>query len=307
MSPLRFPASAEGFALPFRLLLLADTHYDLGDPGHAEVDALLDAALDALRPNLVVHLGDAVEPPRVEAGWARLTAPMARRGIPWCAVLGNHDVDPARGLGHRDVMRLVRALPGCVAGEEAAGLRGGGTFALPILPTEGEAPRRWLWCLDSQESSIRRTLPARAKVGGYGWPTPEHVAWLRRSLAAAEAPGLALCHIPPPEVRELWPDATRPLHPTPVNVGLALALLGSPRALGLAFGHAHGHAEAAAWHGLPLMYGRYSGGPNRRERPQSGVRVIDLEPARPAFATWVWRADGARSEPQTFLREIAPC
>ena len=43
MSPLRFPASAEGFALPFRLLLLADTHYDLGDPGHAEVDALLDA------------------------------------------------------------------------------------------------------------------------------------------------------------------------------------------------------------------------------------------------------------------------
>ena len=44
MSPLRFPASAEGFALSFRLLLLADTHYDLGDPGHAEVDALLAQA-----------------------------------------------------------------------------------------------------------------------------------------------------------------------------------------------------------------------------------------------------------------------
>ncbi len=290
----------------FRVLQVTDTHYDPADPGHAEVDALLEAALDALRPDLVVHTGDAVEPPRLEEGWARLTAPMARRGIPWCVTLGNHDLDRARGIGHREVLRLARALPGCVAEAGPETLRGAGTHALPILPPEGDAPWRWLWFLDTQDSSVRREMPARARLGGYGWATPGHVAWLRARLAEARAPGLCFCHIPPPEVRELWPKARHPLHEPPVNVGLAYALLESPRALGLVFGHAHGHDGAAAWHGLPLVYGRYSGGPNRRELPRSGVRVIDLPPHAPGFATWLWDPAGATA-PTTLTREAAPC
>ncbi len=302
---LRLRTGKAGEPTRFRILQVTDTHYDLDDPGHAEVNTLIEAALDTLRPDLVVHTGDAVEPPHVEEGWARLTAPMACRRIPWCAVLGNHDVDPARGLGHRDVMRLILALPGCVAEIGPEGLRGGGTYALPILPPAGDAPWRWLWFLDSQDSSIRRELPARARPGGYGWPTPGHVAWLRARLAEARAPGLCFCHIPPPETREVWPGAKRPLHEPPVNVGLAFALLASPRALGLAFGHAHGHDEAAAWLGLPLLYGRYSGGPNRRELPRSGVRVIDLKPHSPGFDTWTWEP-AAGGAPTAFTRDN-PC
>ncbi len=293
---------------PFRILQVTDTHYDLGDPGHAEVEALLGAALDALAPDLVAHTGDAVEPPRLAEGWAALTAPIARRGVPWCAVLGNHDLDPARGVSHRDVMGMVGALPGSLAQVGPEALRGGGTYALPILAPDGGAPRFWLWCLDSQDSSMRRALPARAKVGGYGWPTPGHVEWLRGRLARAEAPGLCLCHIPPPEVRDLWPRAGASLEAPPVNVGLLHAAVAGRRVLAVAFGHAHAHDGAGERFGVGLAYGRYSGGPNRRLLPESGVRVWDVAPDGRSAETFVWTAAHGRGAAQTFaLRETVPC
>lgn len=187
---------------PFRILQVTDTHYDLGDPGHAEVDALLGTALDALAPDLVAHTGDAVEPPRLAEGWAALTAPIARRGIPWCAVLGNHDLDPARGVGHRDVMGMVGALPGSLAQVGPETLRGGGTYALPILAPDGAGER----------------------------------------------------------------------------------------------------------FGVGLAYGRYSGGPNRRLLPESGVRVWDVAPDGRSAETFVWTAAHGRGAAQTFaLRETVPC
>ncbi len=303
--PLRF---REG--KPFRILQVTDTHYDLDDPGHAEVDALLEAALDALRPDLTLHTGDGVEPGRLREGWERLAGLCAAHGAPWAAVLGNHDLDPAAGLSHRGVARPLAQRPGALTQPGPERLPGGGTYALPIHAPEGSAPRFVLYCMDSQDASVRRAFPHLdlAKREAYGWFHPDQVAWFRATAHAfREAnggeplPAAAFFLVPLTEIRETLVHGDFPpvgeftprsrkgrLYEAPVNTGMFHALLESRAVRCAFFGHAHDKDFAGARLGLGLVYGRYSGGPKRRAGLASGVRVIDIAPDGRSLDTFVW-------------------
>lgn len=283
---------------------MTDTHYDLDDPGHAEVDALLEAALAALRPDLAIHTGDAVEPGRFREGWERLTAPFVRHGVPYAVTLGNHDCDPAAGLAHREVATLVAGLPGSLTQPGPAALPGGGTYALTLYAPDGVTPRFALYCMDSQDSSVRAALPKlpHAKLRSYGWFLPEHVAWFRET--ARPLPAAAFFHVPLTETARLFSHGDFPpvgtftprnrksaWYEAPLNAGMFHALLERRSVLCAFFGHAHDHDFAGALHGLGLAYGRYSGGPKRRASLSCGVRVIDIAPDAQSLSTFVWTPD----------------
>lgn len=295
---------------PFRILQVSDTHYDLDDPGHKEVDALLEAALSALRPDLAIHTGDAVEPNRFREGWERLTAPFVRHGVPFAVTLGNHERAPAAGLEHRGVATFVSGLQGSLTRPGPADLPGGGTYALTLFAPDGATPRFALYCMDSQDSSVRGLFPRlnHARLGTYGWFLPEHVAWFRETARAhREAngghplPAAAFFHIPPTETPTLLtrgdfppvgtPPAKKLWEAAPINTGMFYALLESRAVRCAFFGHAHGTDLAGSLHGLGLAYGRYSGGDNRRFRLSSGVRVIDIAPDAQSLSTFVWLPD----------------
>ena len=190
---------------PFRILQVTDTHYDLDNPGHVEVDALLEAALSTLRPDLAIHTGDAVEPNRFHEGWERLTAPFVRHGVPFAVTLGNHERAPTAGLEHRNVATFVAGLPGSVTRPGPTNLPGGGTYALTLFAPNGTTPRFVLYCMDSQDSSVRRRFPHlnHTRLGTYGWFLPEHVTWFRKTARAYREtnggrplPAAAFFHIP---------------------------------------------------------------------------------------------------------------
>lgn len=84
-----------------------------------------------------------------EQQWRRLVAPLHGAGVPYAAILGNHDGEA--DLSRRDVAELASAVGGSLSltrpGPE--GLPGGGNYWIDVLEPRGEAVAARIWMLDS--------------------------------------------------------------------------------------------------------------------------------------------------------------
>ena len=100
--------------------------------------ALLDAAVEAEHPDLVIYTGDQIKgygvtykgktKKELEAAVAKtitaLLEPVTRRHIPFAVTFGNHDRQV--GISNADQFNdIYKSLPGCI-GEQAEGIPGGG-------------------------------------------------------------------------------------------------------------------------------------------------------------------------------------
>ncbi|KAH8979165.1 Metallo-dependent phosphatase [Lactarius hatsudake] len=127
----------------FKIMQIADLHFSVAagpcrDPtspcdggAYAYTESLLERALDAERPDLVVFTGDQLngqgtswDPTSVVAKFA---APVISRRIPWAAVFGNHDDEDARDSGSRRD-NLVQAGP--------EDIHGVGNYVLKVLSAD---------------------------------------------------------------------------------------------------------------------------------------------------------------------------
>ena len=110
--------------------------------------ALLDAAVEAEHPDLVIYTGDQIKgygvtykgktKKELEAAVAKtitaLLEPVTRRHIPFAVTFGNHDRQV--GISNADQFNdIYKSLPGCI-GEQAEGIPGGGTYAVRPEPSE---------------------------------------------------------------------------------------------------------------------------------------------------------------------------
>ena len=99
--------------------------------------ALLDAAVEAEHPDLVIYTGDQIKgygvtykgktKKELEAAVAKtitaLLEPVTRRHIPFAVTFGNHDRQV--GISNADQFNdIYKSLPGCI-GEQAEGIPGG--------------------------------------------------------------------------------------------------------------------------------------------------------------------------------------
>lgn len=185
----------------FRILIVSDTQ-DTHRPQKAML-TLLNAALDAAEPDLVVFLGDQLHGPAIggsekntKAAIDAIIEPVVRRGLRFALVFGNHDGEG--GVSKELQMDYYRSFPGCLAAEGEE-LTGCGNYMLPLLGADGTAKAN-LWFFDSN------AYPQSGE-GKYDRVHQDQLDWYLRASEQARAAnggapvaGYAFQHIIVPEI-----------------------------------------------------------------------------------------------------------
>lgn len=293
----------------FKIAQFTDMHLDPSDPARlAQAEktfARLDRVLALERPDLAVFTGDVVTGAPAEGMWRRLLDTMAARRVPYCVVLGNHDAE--QDLARREIARLVVSSAGSLNRLDARGELA--DLELAVCGADGREPALVLYCLDSHDYS---TVPG---IDGYGWFTPEQVAWLRARCAARTAaaggtpvPGLAFFHIALPEYGPAWrnPDnthigrAAEEECPGALNAGMFAAMAETGSVMAAFVGHDHDIDYLVADKGICLGYGRFSGDDTTYNNLRPGVRILVLSAGERGFETWIREDDGRKVDHARF-------
>lgn len=169
---------------------------------------LLEAAVEAEKPDLVVYTGDQIKGygvtykgkgKELEKAVAKtinaLLEPVTKRNIPFAVTFGNHDRQV--GISNADQFNdIYKALPNCI-GEQAKGIDGGGTYNIPIKASDGSDRDIFnLYLFDSGTD---------AKGGGYEPFDKKIISWYKatrdelKEKNGSFVPSIVFQHIPMPE------------------------------------------------------------------------------------------------------------
>ena len=167
--------------------------------------ALLEAAVEAEKPDLVVYTGDQIKgygvtyrgkgkelENAVAATIKKLLEPVTKRNIPFAVTFGNHDKQV--GISNKDQFEhIYKSLPNCI-GEQAEGIDGGGTCCIPIKSSDGSG--KDAFCLYLFDSGTD------AKGGGYEPFDTKIIEWYKKTRDALKekngdyVPSIVFQHIP---------------------------------------------------------------------------------------------------------------
>jgi hypothetical protein len=187
----------------FKIIQFADCQDDML-PRRA-MTMLMEAALDAEKPDLVMFTGDNIggggSPGKFLTNLAikGAVAPVVDRNIPFAVVFGNHDHES--GVAKEDQLKMYQQYNNCVAFDPEPDLYGCATYSLPVKSTDGSKDAFNLWMIDSNEYDRVN--------GGYDWVREDQIDWYKTKSAeiAGEngglVPSLIFQHIPVPEIYEV--------------------------------------------------------------------------------------------------------
>ncbi|MBA0554183.1 hypothetical protein Golob_013302 [Gossypium lobatum] len=191
---LRFGRTGE-----FKILQVADMHYADGKTtpclnvlpsqvhgcSDLNTSAFIQRMIQAENPNLIVFTGDNIFGFEAKDSAKSLNAafgPAIAAGIPWAAVLGNHDQQGT--LSREGVMKHIVGLKHTLSQfnpPEAHIIDGFGNYNLEVGGVEGSGFANKsvlnLYFLDSGDYSTVPSIP------GYGWIKPSQQLWFQRTSA----------------------------------------------------------------------------------------------------------------------------
>lgn len=296
----------------FKLLQFTDTHYISGDPRSARALRCVEEALDAEKPDLVIHTGDILfGRPDIESV-LEILKPVSDRGIPFAVALGNHDSQ--FGSAREDVFAAIRALPGCLNTAPKEGVYGCSNDVITL----GDAPERVFYLFDSMDAVILR---GEEEIHSYDYIRYDQTGWYRahsaeftRRHGGVPVPSLAFFHIPLREVEdalgsqdfELVGNNCEPPCPSRVNSGLLAQFREMGDVEAIVTGHDHDCDYVLRYGPMFYIYGRFSGcdtvynhlGRNGiSEEKISGCRLFSFERGNPGFRTWVRLYGGEVQQP----------
>ncbi|MDR1722478.1 MAG: metallophosphoesterase [Tannerella sp.] len=290
----------------FKIIQVTDTHIKWDSPYSLETVEMLNQALDAEKPDIVIFTGDVVTGKPYQKGLELVTAPVIKRGIPWALVYGNHDDE--QDLNRAQLSELIDKQPYFAGNmKKIKNVSGYGNYVIEIKGKTGKKPEALLYCMDSRTYSILKPT-----VDGYGWFAFDQVAWYRRmseKYTAANGgdplPALAFFHIPLLEYRQFDQHKGRKegskmekeCSPE-INSGMFLSMLEKDDVMGTFVGHDHVNDYIFNYYGIALAYGRFSGSKTTYTQLKNGVRVIELTENERGFRTWI------RLDYETTLGEV---
>nr|CAB3457697.1 unnamed protein product [Digitaria exilis] len=211
----------------FKVVQVADMHYadgrttDCEDvlpsqvPGCSDLNttAFLYRVFRAEDPDLVIFTGDNIygaDSTDAAKSMDAAIAPAIDMGLPWAAVIGNHDQEGT--LSREGVMRHLVGMKNSLSGLNPEGVEidGYGNYNLEVSGVEGtslgEKSVLNLYFLDSGDYSTVPSIP------GYGWIKASQQVWFQQTSSSLQkkymnenpkqkepAPGLVFFHIPLPE------------------------------------------------------------------------------------------------------------
>lgn len=134
-----------------------------------------------------------------------LLKPVSESGVPFAVVFGNHDYEAPMSV--RQQAKLYESYPNCVGVSYGATSTEDGAFALPVYENGSDKKMMALYFFDSGSY-----LPN----GDYDTVSKEQVAWYNEQSAVFRAendnqalPSIAFCHIPLPEVYNLFTEVEK--------------------------------------------------------------------------------------------------
>ncbi|MBR5519972.1 MAG: metallophosphoesterase [Clostridia bacterium] len=181
---------------------------------------MLNVAYDTILPDLVVLTGDNIlgnhlcdgryrnnvypsrdaQEKNMRKAINHLVAPIAKRGIPFAMVYGNHDdMNP---LTKEEQADIYRSYPGCIGldGNESGDVD---TYNVPIYSEDGSRVAFNLWLMDTAWTD-------KETGEGHQGIKPEAFAWYKKTSKALAAenggvpvPSLMFQHIPPYEQMQI--------------------------------------------------------------------------------------------------------
>ena len=183
----------------FTILVLADVQ--TGYPVPEDMKNFIKESIKFSDPDLVVFTGDNINCDDMRA-YDDVFGIVEDMGIPFTAVLGNHDQENSGGLTREEIVAKYQEYDGCLAYDADPSLHGAGTHNLPILSSDGSKVAFNLWMFDSGDY-------VRSSDGewlGYDWVRDDQIAWYNETRDAMTAenggevvPSLAFQHIIPQE------------------------------------------------------------------------------------------------------------
>lgn len=170
-----------------------------------DTTALIEAAVEAEKPDLVVYTGDQIKgygvtykgkgkelENAVAATIKKLLDPVTKRNIPFAVTFGNHDRQV--GISNKDQFEhIYKSLPNCI-GEQAEEIDGGGTCCIPIKSSDGSG--KDAFCLYLFDSGTD------AKGGGYEPFDTKIIEWYKKARDKLKEkngsyiPSIVFQHIP---------------------------------------------------------------------------------------------------------------
>lgn len=203
----------------FRILTLGDLH----DPLVLEtrLDAsrdrdmyhLVEMSIKAFRPDLIVYLGDTLcerdESPDFSLyreGLTRVLKPTIESGIPFAAVLGNHEHDMHQ---EKQVAEVYEGYETSLVQNDPSAPRGDLNYHLLVKDSKGEKDIFNLWFIDSNNLSDDQALSK------YDWVHADQIAWYEQKAAEIAAahggevlPAILFQHNPIAEEYRLMREAS---------------------------------------------------------------------------------------------------
>lgn len=266
----------------FRVVQFTDTQDDQEiDPRTVE---LMEAVLDAHRPDLVVFTGDNIRSGPASVDEARvamdnIVRPVESRGIPWLVAFGNHDEDqaPSTGMDESAMLGYYMSFPNNLNRPSPPGVHGTGNVQVLIRGSEDGQPRFSVWVLDSGRYSPDTIAGQSVEADGlrsYDWIRSSQVSWYVRTSEGLEAtygrgiPGLMFFHIPLPEFALMWEhrdhhgvigEKNEDVAAGAFNSGLFAALQERGDVKGVFVGHDHKNDFVGDYFGIRLGYSANTG------------------------------------------------
>lgn len=303
----------------FKILQVADMHFKNGD-GTSECADILESQakypcsdlnttefysqiLDIEKPDLVVFTGDQIDGGAADAEKSLLLVldPVIKRGLPFAAVLGNHDEESS--LTRKNVMETLNKIPGSLTATGPESIHGFGNYVLTIQREDNNNTRSIIDTSRKDITKQQKFFPlyfldsgdyANIKdISHYDWIYPNQISWyldqsqkIREESGGANISSLMFFHIPileyerallDPNIKKVGKAFEPPCTPH-INSGLFTALIEENSVRATFVGHDHKNDYCANLAGINLCYG---GGVGYTSYGMKGfarrVRVIKIE------------------------------
>jgi len=297
----------------FTILQISDTQ-DIFVPRPAMVSAI-GAALDRVKPDLVVFTGDNIYSPNcptmflTEIAIDAIIAPVAKRNIPFTIIFGNHDNEDA--ISREDQLAYYQSYENCLAYDDVEEIYGVANHNLAIRSSDGTKDAYNLWMLDS--GSFYKEDREASK---WDYVRKDQIDWyvnksdeLKAKNGGRPLPSLVFQHIPLPEIFNLFLPAepnsegswdrfgdgkfwSMKLNPavasgtlswwpatSDLNAGEFDAMAVQGDVVGIVSGHDHSNSFVGTYQGIDFIQTPNTGYSPSNSKGISGVRVITLDEA----------------------------
>lgn len=187
-------------------------HYCEDKNANKNTTKLQRKIIEIEKPNFVIYTGDMISgeaynqwidwllrPGWYRKRWEEYTKPVLDNKIPYCIVMGNHDLNG--NINGEMIVDMDRNNPYSLTKHSPRKVKGETNYVIPVYDYEGKKIVLYLWIFDSQVHSCKKNNKCGSvDSSAIKWYISENNKNFKKN--GRNVPGLVFFHIPTPEYAE---------------------------------------------------------------------------------------------------------